>query len=293
MNKKRRDGATALLLSVQQNQLESTRHLLLHPQIRVNVRSLFPERVTPLILAIRLQRTEQLALLLQSPALTVEENMFERATPLEYARAIAVDDDGASEMVSVAIQRAIKLLKVFDEGGSNAVEDLVSAEGRGVGGSAGGVASELDFSNAVGNGYTKSAGGVRFSMGLGAAEEATSNRLLLRQPIPQAPSPLEMPSQLPPPPPPPLLPPASPSLSQSPPPNFDHELKLLSELAEMELSGDARLKLGELASALRKRAGISDDGDNEAAAADTAMKKAASSARARAKGLLKKKKTGV
>ena len=310
MNKKRRDGATALLLSVQMNRLECTRHLLLHPQIRVSVRSLFPERLTPLVLAIRLRRTEQLALLLQSPAITMDDNLFERETPLEYARSIAVDDDGADESVSVAIQRAIKLLKSFESGGCDAVESLIIAEGdsgaRAAPGSGGGGGGGVTGPGGGGEAANKS---VRFDeQGAAGRESAPRNeavsRLLLRQPNPQSSSsaPISEPAATP-------TEPASgsksasgspskaagknstaPSPSHAEPPNFDRELKLLRELAEMDLPTDARSKLAELTSALKKRAGVSEGGDGDlTAAADKAMKNAANSARARARTLLKKK----
>ena len=64
---------------------------------------------------------------------------------------------------------------------------------------------------------------------------------------------------------------------------------MLDELAEMrDLPRDAQVLVAKLTTAIRRRAGVVDDGDRGEEVATEQVKKAASGARARAKGLLKK-----
>ena len=115
VNRKRRDGVTALLLAVQANRIECARALLRERRTNPSIRSLFPQRLTPLILAIRLQRLDAVALLLQSDRFDFEDNVYMRQSPLEYA--------------TDAFPAACALLGEFERGGGAAVRAHLAAEG--------------------------------------------------------------------------------------------------------------------------------------------------------------------
>ena len=115
VNRKRRDGVTALLLAVQANWIDCARALLRERRTKPSIRSLFPQRLTPLILAIRLQRLDAVAVLLQSDRLDFEDNVYMRQSPLEYA-ADAFPPAGA-------------MLSAFERGGCAAVRAHLVAEG--------------------------------------------------------------------------------------------------------------------------------------------------------------------
>ena len=59
---------------------------------QVNSRALFPERVTPLLMAIRGNRVAIAQLLLAHPGLDLEANTFMRDTPLQHAEAVGAHD---------------------------------------------------------------------------------------------------------------------------------------------------------------------------------------------------------
>jgi len=130
-NLKRRDGVTALMLAVQQGHHDTTKTLLQHPRVRPSMKALFPERVTPLILAIRQQRREIVSLLLQCERLLTSENHWMRQTPLDYAKSLEGSRDAlpASKdaVESEATQPSVvDLLEAFEKGGCRRVMELSS-----------------------------------------------------------------------------------------------------------------------------------------------------------------------
>lgn len=74
--------------AVQQGHAEVVRLLLGHPQIKLSMRTLFPQRVTPLHLAMRAAREDLVTLLLAHPRLDLEENLFMRDSAITIARGI-------------------------------------------------------------------------------------------------------------------------------------------------------------------------------------------------------------
>lgn len=142
-NRKRRDGVTALLLSVQLDHVETTRVLLRHPRLHPSIKALFPERMTPLVVAIRQQLVRQVALLLQSDRMLSSDNVWMRETPLEYARSFLKEHVGDSLGVEHlkaaphsehAAQTIADLLAEFESGGCDAVARLVAPCDRLLGG---------------------------------------------------------------------------------------------------------------------------------------------------------------
>ena len=91
INAVRRDGISSLAIACSRNNAPVVRLLLRNnkgnfSKIKVNQRSLFPERVTPLLLAIRTGSLECVQLLLGHPGLSLDDNIFQRQTPLEIAQ---------------------------------------------------------------------------------------------------------------------------------------------------------------------------------------------------------------
>jgi hypothetical protein len=115
-NRKRRDGVTALHLAVQAKQLTCLRSLLLHRRTKPSVRSLFPQRVTPLILALMMDNADAVALILQSDRLDFDDNAHLRQTPQEFA--------------AEAAPSCVEFVAAFARGGVAAVRELLVAEAR-------------------------------------------------------------------------------------------------------------------------------------------------------------------
>eukprot|EP00927_Polykrikos_kofoidii_P035799 TRINITY_DN30321_c0_g1_i1.p1 TRINITY_DN30321_c0_g1~~TRINITY_DN30321_c0_g1_i1.p1 ORF type:complete len:304 (-),score=60.88 TRINITY_DN30321_c0_g1_i1:95-1006(-) len=139
VNLKRRDGVTALMLSVQEEHSEVTRMLLQHARTKPSVKALLPERVTPLVLAIRHRKAAQVALLLQCQRLNIEDNIWMRETPLEYARTVyemmeqqleqleqQQHDPTDQHVERIEGHNIIKMLEAFEHGGCNAVAEMVA-----------------------------------------------------------------------------------------------------------------------------------------------------------------------
>ena len=76
VNKSRRDGVSALTIACQQGHVDIVKLLCACPRLQVNKRTLFPERVTPCLLAIRAGREDVLRLLLAHPRFDLQENKF-------------------------------------------------------------------------------------------------------------------------------------------------------------------------------------------------------------------------
>lgn len=138
VNLKRRDAVTALLLSVQEGHREVTRALLQHPRTQPSVKALLPERLTPLVLAVRQQNPQQVALLLQSDRLLMSENVWMRETPLDFARSILNRDQPqnqanaepclpslGNQQQQSPIQRIVEMLEAFDASGYQGVAQMV------------------------------------------------------------------------------------------------------------------------------------------------------------------------
>lgn len=137
VNLKRRDAVTALLLSVQEGHREVTRALLQHPRTQPSVKALLPERLTPLVLAVRQQNPQQVALLLQSDRLLMSENVWMRETPLDFARSILNRDQSQDQanaepclpslgkQQQSPIQLIVGMLEAFDASGYQGVAQMV------------------------------------------------------------------------------------------------------------------------------------------------------------------------
>jgi len=87
----RRDGVSALVIACQQGNAAIVRLLLRNAKgqfskINVNQRTLFPERVTSLLLSIRTGSLECVQLLMDHPGLSLEDNMFQRQTAVSIAQ---------------------------------------------------------------------------------------------------------------------------------------------------------------------------------------------------------------
>lgn len=85
VNKARRDGVTPIIIAVQQSHQGALKALCSCPRLKVNARSLFPERVTALLIAIRANSVEAVRTLLAHPTMSLEENAYMRETPIEIA----------------------------------------------------------------------------------------------------------------------------------------------------------------------------------------------------------------
>eukprot|EP00929_Paragymnodinium_shiwhaense_P124248 TRINITY_DN9935_c0_g1_i1.p1 TRINITY_DN9935_c0_g1~~TRINITY_DN9935_c0_g1_i1.p1 ORF type:complete len:334 (+),score=40.06 TRINITY_DN9935_c0_g1_i1:36-1004(+) len=133
VNQKRRDGVTALMLSIQQGHSETTKLLLRHPRLKPSIKALFPERITPLVLAIRQRQAREVALLLQCDRLHLEDNVWMRETPLEYAQSLATQCDAREEERGDSVEKRaarssreiIELIQAFELGGPARVASLV------------------------------------------------------------------------------------------------------------------------------------------------------------------------
>merc|ERR1712218_237042 len=114
-----------------------------------SIKALYPERVTPLILAIRLQHVQSVSLLLQSIHMLITDNIWMRETPLEFAQshlskkanlestesqeelggrdALPADRKDGTANDS---QKIIELLEAFDQGGAELVSKVVKPDER-------------------------------------------------------------------------------------------------------------------------------------------------------------------
>lgn len=97
LNATRRDGVSALTIACQQGNAPIVRLLLRQEngqfsKIKTSQRTLFPERVTPLLLAIRCGSFECVQLLMQHPGLNLDDNVYHRQTPSEIAKSMSRHD---------------------------------------------------------------------------------------------------------------------------------------------------------------------------------------------------------
>ena len=77
VNSARRDGVSALTIACQQGHIDVVKLLCRScPRLQINKRTLFPERVTPCLLAIRAGREDVLRLLLEHPRFDLQENKY-------------------------------------------------------------------------------------------------------------------------------------------------------------------------------------------------------------------------
>ena len=76
VNSARRDGVSSLTIACQQGHLDVVKLLCACPRLQVNKRTLFPERVTPCLLAIRAGRVDMLRVLLAHPRFDLQENKY-------------------------------------------------------------------------------------------------------------------------------------------------------------------------------------------------------------------------
>ena len=76
VNACRRDGVSALCIACQQGYKDVVKALCKYPRLQVNKRTLFPERVTPCLLAVRNKNESILSLLLAHPRFDLEENKY-------------------------------------------------------------------------------------------------------------------------------------------------------------------------------------------------------------------------
>ena len=93
----RRDGVSALTIACQQGNAAVVRLLLLKKdgrfnKLKVSQRTLFPERVTPLLLSIRSGSLECVQLLLEHPGLSLDDNLYQRQSPVDIARSMHRQD---------------------------------------------------------------------------------------------------------------------------------------------------------------------------------------------------------
>ena len=97
LNAARRDGVGALAIACQQGNASVVRLLLRKAngqfsKIKTSQRTLFPERVTPLLLAIRCGSFECVQCLLEHPGLSLDDNVYHRQTCQEIAKNMNRDD---------------------------------------------------------------------------------------------------------------------------------------------------------------------------------------------------------
>jgi ankyrin repeat protein len=99
VNKARRDGVTPLIISVQQGYLDCISLLCMCPRLKVNCRTLFPERLTALHVAIRSNNLEAVRKVLLHPAMDLAENSYMRETPLQVAAALGESHSAIADML--------------------------------------------------------------------------------------------------------------------------------------------------------------------------------------------------